>query len=336
MRKKRTYCPHCSEKITIRSEGDIKRDYCTNCDTFFYDNPLPVASTIVVHKREVLLVKRKNEPHRGEWCLPSGFAETGESIEAAARRELEEEAGIKGKIIDFVCVDSAYNNLYGDLIFITFEAEWIKGDLIAGDDAEEVRFYSFEDMPPLAFESNVNAVKRYLQKKQEYWAIVDSFSLSVGEVQNEPKKGDYLSDKLVQIIEENAEVISRRWLNDVMTSKSTPTYASADPESTLQRNLFVVSHFGKWLSGFHDDKNVRNFYRKLGSERKKEDFALSEILSAISLTRKHLWEFALSQRMWTKTIDIYMTLELERRMMLFFDRATYYAARGYQGEKRVD
>ncbi len=57
---------------------------------------------------------------------------------------------------------------------------------------------------------------------------------------------------------------------------------------------------------------------------------MSEVISALSMTRKHIWEFALSQQMWTKTIDIYMTLELERRMMLFFDKAAYHIVKGYE------
>ena len=332
MEKKRTHCSFCGIKITQRKEGDVIRDYCESCKTFFYENPLPVVSSIVVVDRELLLVKRKFEPHIGEWCLPSGFAEIGESIQGAALRELEEETGVKGKIIDFVCADSAYSNMYGDLIFLTFEAEWIKGDMIAGDDAEKVQFFPFTKLPPLAFSSNTNAVRRYVNDKQEYWSIVDSFTLSMDFNNDQQKGGDYLSDKLIKLIESNAEVIARRWLNHIISNKSSPTYAKADAESTLQRNLLVVGQFGKWLGGFYNDDDIRSFYRKLGSERKKEGFALSEILSAISLTRKYIWEFALSQRMWTSTIDIYMTLELERRMMLFFDRASYYAARGYEAE----
>jgi ADP-ribose pyrophosphatase YjhB (NUDIX family) len=330
MEKKRTHCSYCGNKISQREEGDILRDYCVSCETYFYENPLPVVSTIVVVDRELLLVKRKHEPHKGEWCLPSGFAEVGESIQSAALRELEEETGVKGKIIDFVCVDSAYSNMYGDLIFVTFEAEWIKGDLNAGDDAEEVRFFPFQKIPPLAFSSNTHAVQRYVENKQEYWAIADSFSLSV-DVKNSKTKGqDFLSDKLIKLIESNAEIIAKRWLNDIQSNKSTPTYATANPDFILQRNLKVISQFGKWLGGYYNDNDIRNYYRKLGSERKKEGFALSEILSAISLTRKYIWEFALSQKMWNKTIDIYMSLELERRMMLFFDRAAYYTSRGYE------
>lgn len=330
MIQKRIYCPFCTRKITSRTEVDTVRDYCDTCDVYFYDNPLPVASTIVVNDRKLLLVKRKKDPHKGEWCLPSGFAEIGESIQRAALRELEEETGIKGKIIDFVNVDSAFNDVYGDLIFITFESEWMKGDLAAGDDAEDVNFFPFDKLPQLAFNSNTEAVKRYLQSKKEYWAIIDSFSLSIGNSQKPIKQTDYLSDKLVKFIEKNAEIISYRWLNDVKTSKSTPTYAKSDQDFSLQRNLFVVGQFGKWLGGYYNDNDIRKYYRNIGIERKKEGFALSEILSAISLTRKHIWEFALSQRVWTGTIDIYMKLELERRMALFFDRASFYAAKGFE------
>jgi len=51
-------------------------------------------------------------------------------------------------------------------------------------------------------------------------------------------------------------------------------------------------------------------YRTLGVVRKKEGYALSELISALSLIRKYIWEFALSQGMWNKTIDIYRTLQI--------------------------
>ena len=56
----------------------------------------------------------------------------------------------------------------------------------------------------------------------------------------------------------------------------------------------------------------------------------SEVISALSLIRKNIWEFALSQGLWNETIDIYTALELERRMMLFFDKAAFYLSRGYE------
>ena len=70
----------------------------------------------------------------------------------------------------------------------------------------------------------------------------------------------------------------------------------------------------------------------MGKTRKMEGFRASEVISALSLIRKNIWEFALSQGMWNSTIDIYIALELERRMMFFFDKAAFYLSWGYETE----
>ena len=316
--------------LTSKSEGDTIRDFCVQCNHFFYDNPLPVASTIVVKERRILLVKRKNDPHKGLWCLPMGFAESGESIEAAALRELKEETGVKGKVIGFINADSGVSSFYGDLLFLTFEAEQIGGRLSAGDDAIEAKYFSFEDLPALPFSSNIKSIETYLRNKQEYWAIIDSFKLSLGKTDISSSTGDFLSDKLIRLIEKNAEIIANHWLEDVRTNKSTPAYKNFDPRKSFYRNKQILAQFGKWLGGHHKDIDIKKYYRKLGKERQNEGFALSEVISALSLTRKHIWQFALSQRVWTKAIDVYMYLELERRMMIFFDKATFYMAKGYE------
>ena len=60
---KRVFCPYCSQHLKTRPEGEVLRDYCEHCEKFIYDNPLPVVSAIVVNDRNVLLVKRRNDPH---------------------------------------------------------------------------------------------------------------------------------------------------------------------------------------------------------------------------------------------------------------------------------
>lgn len=325
---KRIYCQYCGQQLKLRPEGEVLRDYCDQCDEFYYDNPLPVVSSIIVKDRKLLLVKRKNEPNKGEWCLPMGFAETGESIEAAALRELEEEAGIHGEVIDLVDVMSGYSKQYGDLLFITYEADWVGGKVKPGDDASEVKFFAFDALPGLAFKSNSSAIAAYLRSKQDYWAIVDSFSRSLN--MTGVKGTDYLSDKLLRMIESNAEVIARQWLADVKKNKTTPTYSKANEKLSMERIMKVIGQFSKWLGGEYGDLEIREFYRNLGALRKQEGFSLSEVLSALSLSRKHIWEFALSHQVWTKTIDIYSSLELERRMVLFFDRAAFYVAKGFE------
>lgn len=87
----------------MRDEGEAKflRDYAPG------DYPRPsvtvdlVILTVVDKVVRVLLVKRNEHPFKGRWALPGGFVrvgpsreEQGEDLEAAARRELEEETGL--------------------------------------------------------------------------------------------------------------------------------------------------------------------------------------------------------------------------------------------------
>ena len=329
-KQRRKYCHYCSGQVELKMEGDMLRDYCPVCKVYFYENPLPVVSTILVKDRQVLLVKRANEPYQGQWCLPSGFAESGESIAEAALRELEEETGMSGQIVHLQDVDSCSNYYYGDLLFLTFAVEDIGGTPRAGDDAVAVRYFPIEKTPSLAFLSNTKALQAYVEGKKEYWAIVDSFSLAVGEESLAEKRENLLSDKLVDLIEKYSGYIAGLWMEDVLNNKSTPTYHVFDQELLFNRVFLVISHFGQWLSGSYRGQDIVSYYVNLGREREQEGFDLSEVISALSLIKKHVWEFALSQGVWGKTIDIYMISELERRISLFFDKATYYVAKGYE------
>lgn len=329
-KKPRKYCPYCSDKISIRSEHDTDREYCVSCNVFFYDNPLPVVSAIVIKDREVLLVKRKNEPYKHKWCLPSGFSEIGESIQQACLRELEEETGIIGQISGLVDADSTPNYFYGDLIFHTFEVEQIGGTMQAGDDALEVKYFPIHETPELAFTSNTKALEVFIKSKAEYWAIIDSFKQSIAGLEGAAYKHNFLSDVLVEMIENNAATIAVRWMDDIRTNPSTPSYKEFDHATLFKRINTVLSQFEEWLGGHYDHQEMRDFYFNLGKRRKEAGINMSEVLSALSLSRKHIWEFALSQNLWVKTIDIYRTLELNRRVVIFFDKAAYYVAKGYE------
>lgn len=336
--RKRLFCPHCGEKIVQKYEEDILRDYCAVCEIFFYDNPLPVVSTILGVDRQILLVKRRNRPYKGKWCLPSGFAEIDESIEEAAIRELEEETGVKGKIISLVDVDSCYNYFYGDLIFLTFEAVQIGGGLSPGSDTVAVKYYPLEKFPRLAFSSNTKAVQSYIKNKADYWAIVDSFSAVVDKRKTQGRKMNLLSDRIVDVIRENGGIIINNWLKDVETNRSTPTYQLFDKERLFQRAHGVLLLFSRWAGEFYKDKDVRSidiqgYFIGFGKDKKREGFELSEVLSALSLKRKHIWEFALSHGISKKPLDIYMAFEFDRRMMIFFDRATFYTTLGYMDNR---
>ncbi len=99
---------------------------------------------------------------RGMWCLPCGFAETDEEIDEAALRELREETGLEGEDCRLIDVSNSRNFFYGNLLMVTYTVKSVQGDLQAGDDAIEARYYPLHDLPVLAFPSQEKALKIYL------------------------------------------------------------------------------------------------------------------------------------------------------------------------------
>ena len=95
------------------------------------------------------------------WCLPMGFAKFNEDIEGAALRELAEEAGIKGRIVSLLDVRTSINCYYGNILVVSYVVECIGGELKAGDDAKDARFFPLDSLPELAFETNKKTIEKY-------------------------------------------------------------------------------------------------------------------------------------------------------------------------------
>ena len=330
MKKQRRHCLYCGGEITKKSEDGVLRDFCPCCNCFFYNNPLPVVSSILDSAREILLVKRDRAPFKGQWCLPTGFAEAGESIEDAALRELREETGIKGRISRLLDVDSYKSRFYGDLLFLTFIVEQTGGKLAAGGDCAQARFWPVNKLPPMAFPPNKRALDAYIKSKRDYWAIFDSIEHSDKKTLQPGVAKNSLTRRLVNVILKNKEEIINQWLEDVAVNPSTVEYHRVESRTLYNICDKILSQITLWLGGLHDVNRIKDFYTKLGREREKTDFKISEALSALSLIRKHIWTFALAQDALQKNLDLYMTFELQRRMTIFFDLATFYLTRGYE------
>lgn len=332
MKKQRQFCLYCGGTIIKDYEDNVLRDFCPSCKSFFYENPLPVVSSIIDQSRSILLVKRDRKPHKGSWCLPTGFAETGESVQDAALRELREESGVKGKIVRLLDVDSYSSRFYGDLLFLTFVVEQTGGKVKAGDDSAKAQFWPIEKIPSLAFRPNRRALDTYIKSKKDYWAIVDSITQTDTSTKKLDLSKNSLISRLVKVISKNKEKIIYHWIEEVAINKSTASYHKFD-----RKKLFIIcdkilSQIIFWLGDLYEISQLKSFYIELGKDRRRENFKISETLSALSLIRKHIWDFAIHQDVWHKDIDLYMTFEMQRRMTIFFDLATFYLSLGYEEE----
>lgn len=96
---------------------------------------------VVVWKEErVLMIRRGKPPRLGEWSLPGGLQELGETVAAAGTREVMEETGVTiGPAVLVDIVDAIYPDEAGRIrshyTLIDLTARWAAGEPVAGDDA---------------------------------------------------------------------------------------------------------------------------------------------------------------------------------------------------------
>ncbi len=127
-------------------------------DKFYF--PLSVDSVIFGYTEgtlKVALIQRKNSPFAGMWAIPGGFMEGDETVEETARRELEEETGIRNVYLEqFHVFSKRGRDPRGPTITVALFA-LIKADkceLVATDDAALARWWPAYEIPQLAFDHN--------------------------------------------------------------------------------------------------------------------------------------------------------------------------------------
>lgn len=155
-----TYCPRCATELVLRLDGDRERPTCPACGFVFYFNPIVGAGALVETDGRVVLVRRGVEPHTGYWSLPSGYVEADELAEAAAVRETREETGLEIEIENLLGVYS-FGREPQTGVLILYSGHPVGGELCAGDDAQEVRTFAPEELPPdeqIAFRTHRQAL----------------------------------------------------------------------------------------------------------------------------------------------------------------------------------
>ena len=102
--------------------------------------PRVAVGAVVIHDQKILLVKRKNPPAQGQWTIPGGHVQLGETLQMAAEREIAEETGILIRANEPVYIfDQIVRDKNGAVLFhyviVDLAAELMGGILTPGDDA---------------------------------------------------------------------------------------------------------------------------------------------------------------------------------------------------------
>jgi len=127
--------------------------------TYKYARPAITADCVLLAREEgelkVLLIQRRNDPFKGQWAFPGGFAEIGESLEETACRELEEETGLTNITLEQLQTFSRPDRDPREhVITVVYYALVDPRDhqAHAASDACKVAWFNIDDLPGLAFD----------------------------------------------------------------------------------------------------------------------------------------------------------------------------------------
>jgi 8-oxo-dGTP diphosphatase len=99
---------------------------------------------------EVLLIRRGKAPRAGEWSIPGGRQEWGETVRETAEREILEETGVKVtglRLLDVVDgISETGGSVTGHWTLVDFRADWADGEPRAGDDAMDAKWVPVSDL----------------------------------------------------------------------------------------------------------------------------------------------------------------------------------------------
>ena len=138
------------------------------------------------------------------------------------------------------------------------------------------------------------------------------------------------SQRLVDLIERNADELAKHWLRIVRSDPNMPSYHTYDEKILYDRIYNVYSQLGKWISRETSKEEVAAIYRALGAKRRTEGFALSEVILALIMSRRVLWAKIQEDGFLDTSLDLHLAQGLRNRIAQFFDRATYFIVAGYE------
>ena len=156
MPRRYKHCPHCATAFALRTVRDSEQMVCPECDFIFWQNPAVGVAVIVRQQDKIVLGRRARGGYQGQWCIPCGYVEYDEDVRHAAQREFLEETGLHVRVSTVYTVHSNFHAPLMQSVGIWFNGDVVGGELVAGDDLDDVGYFSLrEPMPTLAFPTDV-------------------------------------------------------------------------------------------------------------------------------------------------------------------------------------
>jgi hypothetical protein len=138
--------------------------------------------------------------------------------------------------------------------------------------------------------------------------------------------------KVLDEIKANVQELSKRVVKDFLSREETKSYRKFSEEFHLERVNDIYSDLISWLDREKPKANTEKYYKELGKKRLQADIPLHETIMYLMLIKRHIWLFVLENHLLDTTYESTKALELNNRIVLFFDRAIINVTIGYEEE----
>lgn len=152
------FCAGCGTPLVVRQHEGRQRPVCPKCGRVVYYDPKLAAACVIERDGQTLMVRRAVQTGYGLWSMPGGYVDRGETVETAAVREVEEEAGLLVEIEQLIGLFSDVGN---PVVVAAYAAREVGGVLAPGPESLDVGFFALDDLPPLAFPRDEQILKRW-------------------------------------------------------------------------------------------------------------------------------------------------------------------------------
>ncbi len=166
------YCVRCGSALETRVIEGRELEACPNDDFVLWRDPKVASAVVVEVDGGVVLGRRAIEPGYGLWCLPGGFVNHDEHPADAAIRECMEEISAAVELTSLIGVYHVPKQDAPSMVGIAYRARLPAGaQLGAGPEMLEVRVFSVDSLPPLAFPSHRQVIDEFLKSRAPAEAV---------------------------------------------------------------------------------------------------------------------------------------------------------------------
>ncbi len=140
-----------------------------------------------------------------------------------------------------------------------------------------------------------------------------------------------LINRFIGLIEDHAESLSLRWVNEVRTNSLTRGYAKLSKNELHDIVFTRFRRLGKWIEKREGlEKDIAENFCKIGRSRAQSGIVSSEVVYSLILEKDILWHYIQNEGIINEGIDMNRALQFIDRLNYFYDKAIYFCLVGYE------